>query len=458
LGTFAWFQNGLTWTDYRVQLTLRSDDDDDIGVMVRYQNPDNYYRFSWDKQRNYRRLVKKENGVFTLLAEEPVPYVTGQTYTIEILVTGDIITVRVDGVALFGGPVMDTGSLLLSGSVALYSWANQGSFFDNVQVGGALVLISPRELDVLTSPDATVDAVAAGFDPSWGVEFVLDGNDAGAIQDFTPPFSHTFVGLTQAEHVVTVFMIDQNLVRQTAFQDQENFGVGDYYVAFGDSITRGITDDLPFDDISADLRNTGGGYEPILNDSLTIDKGYPHTVVNEGVSGEESIDGVVRVNAVLAAHPQSNFFLIQFGTNDAISSMPVPSGLGLHPGDAGYAGSLKGNLQQIYNAVLGAGKTPLFAKIPITYGDPFCSTCPPFTNPFTEPQNLLVQEYNQVIDELVNENGIIVIPPDLYGYFASTPILNGLSEEFADKLHPNGVGFQSMARLWCEAITGGVCP
>ncbi len=64
---------GRDWTDYRVTLTMRSEDNEAIGVMFRYRDSNNYYRFSWDSQRSYRRLVKRENGVFTLRAEDAEP-------------------------------------------------------------------------------------------------------------------------------------------------------------------------------------------------------------------------------------------------------------------------------------------------------------------------------------------------------------------------------------------------
>src|SRR5690606_6786920 len=46
-GTFA-VAGDATWTDYRLSVRLRSDDDDAIGVMFRYQDEDNYYRLSID--------------------------------------------------------------------------------------------------------------------------------------------------------------------------------------------------------------------------------------------------------------------------------------------------------------------------------------------------------------------------------------------------------------------------
>ena len=130
LGTHLRYDQGFSWTDYHVSLTLRSDDNDSIGVMVRYQDPDNYYRFSWDQQRSNRRLVKVHNGVFTLLAEDSVPYVQGQTYQVDFLAEGAQLEVQIDGTSIFN--VADTS--LTAGTVGLYTWANNGARFDNVQV------------------------------------------------------------------------------------------------------------------------------------------------------------------------------------------------------------------------------------------------------------------------------------------------------------------------------------
>lgn len=119
-----------TWADYRVRLTMRSEDDDALGVMFRYQDNDNSYRFSWDSERTYRRLVKREDGVFTLLAEDAVPYVVGQTYQVEIIARGPQLEVWIDGARIF--TVTDTS--LARGTIALYAWANEGSVFDDVVV------------------------------------------------------------------------------------------------------------------------------------------------------------------------------------------------------------------------------------------------------------------------------------------------------------------------------------
>jgi lysophospholipase L1-like esterase len=150
------------------------------------------------------------------------------------------------------------------------------------------------------------------------------------------------------------------------------------------------------------------------------------------------------VPALLQRHPKARYDLIQYGTNDsgASGALPVPSGEGLNPGDPGYAGSFKDNMQRIITAFVQAGQTPLLAKVPIVIAP--CALC---ADPNVEPPNRLIQAYNRVIDELVIANDIQVTPPDFYTYFKSHP------EEFYDDLHPNGAGYQAMANLWFQALT-----
>lgn len=130
LGTYAWYPAGIGWTDYAVSLDIRSDDDDDIGLMFRYRNGKNYYRFSWDRQRNYRRLVKRVNGITSLLAQDNVPYVTGQNYHLDVLAQGASLEVYIDGAPVFSV----TDNTFSSGAIALYSWADAGACFDDVRV------------------------------------------------------------------------------------------------------------------------------------------------------------------------------------------------------------------------------------------------------------------------------------------------------------------------------------
>ncbi len=137
------------WTDYRVSLTIRSDDDDAFGVLFRYQDKDNYYRFSWDRVRATRRLVKRENGLFTLLAEDREQYVPGQTYQVEIVAQGANLEVWIDDARI----LFATDASLASGTIGLYTRDNQKSYFDDVLVEelgtGTLLLADDFDAGVL---------------------------------------------------------------------------------------------------------------------------------------------------------------------------------------------------------------------------------------------------------------------------------------------------------------------
>jgi lysophospholipase L1-like esterase len=291
-------------------------------------------------------------------------------------------------------------------------------------------IISPGENNLLVDNSVTVLVQANNIQTSWGVEFVLNGDDVGSIKDYVAPYEQTY-NLVKDEYTVETFYVDSSGTRLDAYYDVVNFGVGDYYVAFGDSITRGSGDDNFGDNNSADGRDSGPGYQPRLNDLLTTARAYPHTIKNTGVSGDHSLDGAARIDSVLSANPKSQYFLIMFGTNDSIGDRA--SGLGLTAGDVGFANSYKDYMMQILDAVVAAGKTPYLAKVPYTL--------------LADPQrNELIQEYNLVVDELVITYSIPVVPPDFYVHFEAN------QDQFADLLHPNGTGYAAMSTLWENAI------
>jgi lysophospholipase L1-like esterase len=196
-----------------------------------------------------------------------------------------------------------------------------------------------------------------------------------------------------------------------------SFLSGVTYVAVGDSITAGSGDDILSD---------GVGYEPILGTLLTAAKGYPISVVNEGVSGATSAMGASTIDATLAANPSAKYFLILYGTNDADAF----NGPGYPVSKATYIA----NIQTIVTAVKNAGKTPYLAKVPYATAAGF--------------SDVAIQQYNQAINDFVADplNGISVVPPDFYAWFQSH------TSQLADGIHPNGTGYQSMANLWFNAL------
>ena len=123
-------------------------------------------------------------------------------------------------------------------------------------------------------------------------------------------------------------------------------------------------------------------------------------------------------------HANASHILLQYGTNDASvrNLLPVPSGLGLTGGMAGYAGTFKHNMQRIIDAAVAAGRQVCLAKIPVTLAScNLVDQCPPYIDPASGAKNVVIEDYNAVIDELFSDprNGITVTPPDFFAYFSS---------------------------------------
>ena len=147
----------LEWKDYQLTLRLRSDDNDAIGVVFRYQDRNNYYRFSMDSERKYRRLVKCFKGKFYLLWQDAVAYNKKQTYGLRVVVRRSRLQGWIDGALLFDMPDGD----LTHGLIGLYCWGNTGAYFYHVRV-------TPPTVDkpVLFEDDFT-DSMVARLPQGW---------------------------------------------------------------------------------------------------------------------------------------------------------------------------------------------------------------------------------------------------------------------------------------------------
>jgi len=135
-GTIAYWDDpvALAWQDYRFAITARNDDNDGIGVVFRYQDADNFYRLDLDIQwSTWSRLSVKKDGVETTVALETGPgFIEDASFSLEVEVHGNAITIYKDGRPLFGGTLYDDS--LDHGTVGFYSWGSEGTNFDNVVV------------------------------------------------------------------------------------------------------------------------------------------------------------------------------------------------------------------------------------------------------------------------------------------------------------------------------------
>jgi len=128
-GTYA-LTGKNEWRNSSVSLKMRSHDDDAIGVLFRYQDPDNYYLFSMDSQRKYRRLVRKYNGTISVLAEDFIAYTTGKWYNVKIDLMDENINIELNETDIFEV----TDGFLRNGKIGMYSRGNKGSEFKDVMV------------------------------------------------------------------------------------------------------------------------------------------------------------------------------------------------------------------------------------------------------------------------------------------------------------------------------------
>jgi hypothetical protein len=163
-GTYA-VVGDADWRDVRIGARVSATDDDGIGIAFRWQDQDNYYRFSMDAERGFRRLVKKTNGVVTVLWEEGSGYIVNRIYDIDIVAVGDCLSGFLDNEMLFS--VRD--GALRRGAVGLYCWANEGAQFHALtveRVAAPYVLWQPALAD-MDGFEVVVENGAVGLPVQW---------------------------------------------------------------------------------------------------------------------------------------------------------------------------------------------------------------------------------------------------------------------------------------------------
>lgn len=131
LGTMYITGNSL-WRDVLFGASIRSDDDDAVGLVFRFANTSSYYRFSMDRERSYRRLVKRLGNTWTVLWQDSFRYVQGATYRVQVRAEGNQISI------FFGGSkivdLTDNNNPLSFGRVGLYTWGNQSTRFSDFTI------------------------------------------------------------------------------------------------------------------------------------------------------------------------------------------------------------------------------------------------------------------------------------------------------------------------------------
>src|SRR5262249_27425291 len=131
-------------------------------------------------------------------------------------------------------------------------------------------------------------------------------------------------------------------------------------VCFGDSLTAGHG--VP----------SGETYPDFLQRDLDS-RNYTYHVVNKGIDGNTTKDGVDRLKDVLALHPQ--IVVVEFGGNDGLRGLPISV--------------TRQNLDQIVSSLLKTGTKVVIAGItlPRNYGSDYIQQ-------FNETYAVIARKYN----------------------------------------------------------------
>ncbi|HEV8239544.1 MAG TPA: hypothetical protein VGS57_09265 [Thermoanaerobaculia bacterium] len=118
------------WTNYRLSVDLRSDAGGSIGIVFRWRDAANHYRLAADATLPYRRLVKVEAGVVSVLWEDQGSYAPGEPFELVVEAFGSRLTAYLDGVRLC--ELVDTAHA--AGRVGLYACNDPTARFERLEV------------------------------------------------------------------------------------------------------------------------------------------------------------------------------------------------------------------------------------------------------------------------------------------------------------------------------------
>ena len=172
-------------------------------------------------------------------------------------------------------------------------------------------------------------------------------------------------------------------------------------VCFGDSLTAGLGLD------------SGESYPDVLQ-KLLDRRGFHYRVVNLGVSGETTQDGLERVSMVLAEKPA--VVVLEFGANDGLRGQPVSNA--------------QRNLARMIEQLQGAGARVVLAGI----------TLPPNYGP------VYIQRFDAMYQGLAAKYKLRLIPFLLAGVAGNPRLMQ------RDGLHPNADGARIVASTVLHAL------
>lgn len=188
------------------------------------------------------------------------------------------------------------------------------------------------------------------------------------------------------------------------------------YVAFGDSITAGTGDDP---------EREAKGYPPRLAAELA-DRGVDAEVVNRGLGGETTGEGLTRLEEVLAEG--GDVLLLMEGTNDVSRRVSLET--------------IRFNLAEMARKAAAAGLETVHATV-----------VPRQPTARTDGSNRTTARLAGEIRDLAWSSSRSLVDP--FEVFIATPdVFTDLYVGGEDTVHPNAAGYDRLALIFADALTG----
>lgn len=196
-----------SWENYEFEATLKTTDNDGIGLVFYHQDADNHYRLELDAETNTRSLVKMQNGERTVLATTSGGTPWSRDFQLKIAVVDGKISAFIDGQTIFAG-VTDENPLQ-GGTVGFLSSEQRSSQFDNVTVNKVgLTAHAGSDLRVLDENGDGKVTVELDAGASYGnadiVSFVWTDAEGNVVANGSP----ATVVLDAVEHKLTLTVTD----------------------------------------------------------------------------------------------------------------------------------------------------------------------------------------------------------------------------------------------------------
>lgn len=116
-----------------VRVDVFSHDDDGAGLVLRMRDDTHYYRLSFDEQRSFARIVRRDGSTWTTLAEDTNFSIDWYGWRhLEFQASGNVLTGYVDGVQVLSA--VDDDWTYTAGRTGVYSWGLYTAYFDNFEV------------------------------------------------------------------------------------------------------------------------------------------------------------------------------------------------------------------------------------------------------------------------------------------------------------------------------------